>query len=280
MADKENRQVVFLSFADTRMAPTLKRIGREARESGFFDKILCYNEKKLDRKFLCEHKQFFKDYPRGFGLWIWKAYLIKTTLAKLNEGDILVYLDAGCEIHKSGEKRFREYIELLDTYSLLVYDHATSYEYQLSKYDTLAFFDVQDRDDVVNTRQFHGGLQVMRKDEFTVQLMTEWYSIMNEHVHLINDVPSGHAEHPKFQQHCNDQSVFSILCKLRGVTWSRDVVPTGKHIYVLPMGECFPVPEDWESMRPYPFWARHNTTFKGMSLWERFVHRINMVLNR
>lgn len=274
------RKIHFLTFADTKMAPTLKRIKREAKESGFFDKLWCYNEKKLDKKFLKEHEQFFKDYPRGFGLWLWKAYLIMTTLNKINEGDILVYLDAGCEIHGSGKKRFGEYLTLLDKYSLIVYDHAGSYEYHHTKYDTLNFFNVLGRDDVFRTRQLQAGLMIMRKDVFTIGLMNEWYNVMNDNVHLIDDTPSNHVEHPEFRKHFNDQSVFSILCKQQGITWQRDGSSTGGRIYCLPVHECFPESEDWEAMSPYPFWSRHNKEFMGMTLWERFVHRCKMIMGK
>lgn len=99
--------IYFLSFATTNMAPSLRRIGKEARESGFFDKIYLYNEKNLDWQFRKSHRQYFRDYPRGYGYWIWKSYLIsKIMREKMHEGDILVYLDAGCEIKSSGKNVF------------------------------------------------------------------------------------------------------------------------------------------------------------------------------
>ena len=48
---------------------------------------------------------------RGHGYWLWKVHLIYETLTKkMNENDILVYVDSGCDINfKTGRKRFDEY---------------------------------------------------------------------------------------------------------------------------------------------------------------------------
>lgn len=35
------------------------------------------------------------------------------TLDLMNEGDFLVYIDAGCQLNKAGESRFREYLQMI-----------------------------------------------------------------------------------------------------------------------------------------------------------------------
>ena len=36
--------------------------------------------------------------PRGYGYWLWKSYIIKKTIEKMSDDDILLYLDCGYEI--------------------------------------------------------------------------------------------------------------------------------------------------------------------------------------
>ena len=43
---------------------------------------------------------------RGGGYWIWKLDIIKQAFSKIKENDIIVYLDSGCTLNKSGKKRF------------------------------------------------------------------------------------------------------------------------------------------------------------------------------
>lgn len=51
---------------------------------------------------------------RGFGYWSWKPWSIHHVLQDMQEGDRLLYLDAGCHININGAKRFREYVDMLD----------------------------------------------------------------------------------------------------------------------------------------------------------------------
>ena len=94
------RQVVFISYANEAMAYSLKRIGRQARKLGIFDKVILYTPADVPeyvRKsplFAC---------PRGAGYWSWKPALLYETLQKYDEGTVVVYVDAGCTLRKSPE---------------------------------------------------------------------------------------------------------------------------------------------------------------------------------
>ena len=95
---------------------TLKRICNEAKDFDYFNEIIGLTEKDLieDDIFWNKNKEFILNSSKGYGYWIWKPYLINKELEKMNDGDILVYADAGCKINKNGKKRFLEYIELLN----------------------------------------------------------------------------------------------------------------------------------------------------------------------
>ena len=153
----------FLTFASSNLAPTLKRIGKEAEDSGFFDKIYLYDEHKLDKTFRKAHKQYFRENPRGYGYWIWKPYLIlKTLKEKMADGDILVFLDAGCEIHRTGEKRWKEYIEYLDKFDCILIEHENYSVKNLTKIDALLHFRMNDDELALNRGQFHSGAIIVR----------------------------------------------------------------------------------------------------------------------
>lgn len=256
------------------MSPTLNRIGEEAAKSGFFDKIWLYDDQTLDRTFYRERKDFFRNYTRGFGYWLWKPFLIKSTLEnKMEEGDLLVYLDAGCEIHPEGSKRWEEYKQMLQTHSLLVYDHLHSFEHQFTKMDVLRFFHVEKDTGILESRQLWAGGMMIRKDAFAERLISQWFDICDTYrTSLLCDAPSADEELPTFKQHCHDQSLFSVLCKVTDRT-AIGYASSGS-VKVLPMTENYPFPHDWSRMTGFPFWAKRNKAFLPPSLWERVKRRI------
>ena len=104
----------FLSFADSRMAAALERLGRQAEALEFFDEITLFTEHDLSAEFTGRMGKYLTPSCRGFGYWSWKPWAIHHVLQDMQEGDRLLYLDAGCHININGAKRFREYVDMLD----------------------------------------------------------------------------------------------------------------------------------------------------------------------
>ena len=261
------------------MCPTLERIRKEAEHSGFFDKLHIYDEHRLDASFRKSHKQYFKDYPRGYGYWIWKPYLIYMTLKhEMKQGDFLVYLDAGCEIKTSGKHRFEEYLNLLNQFDLLIYEHDNCYIGQYTKMDMLIHFNVESDASVLQCRQLMSGGILLRKSDFSLSLISTWYHLCEEYkTSLLCDSPSLHPELPEFREHRHDQSFLTLLCIQadKGIMHSHE----GKNIKVLEQKEFYSRLPDWSDMADYPFWAKRNKTWKRPSLFERIKQRINKYAN-
>ena len=261
----------FLSFASSNMAPTLHRIGKEARSSGFFDKVHLYTEKKLDWKFRRTHKKFFKEYPRGYGYWLWKPYLIsKIMREEMNDGDVLVYLDAGCEVHTTGRKRWNEYLKMLEQYSVIVYRQGLNTERMYTKNDILSFFSVTNNYSLLDSRQLLAQI-ICRKDAFSTHLIDYWYEICERYkTTLLCDCPSVHKELDGFIENRHDQSLFSIICKIEDEkVISQD---DGDHIKVLDVSEIWN--PDWSKMSDYPFWAKRNKIFAQPSIVARVIRKL------
>ena len=82
------------------------------------------------------------------------------------DGDILVFLDAACEIHDTGEKRWKEYLKYLEEFDCILFDHENFFVRQLTKMDLLVHFSVDTDEEVLNRRQFMGGVQIIKKTAF------------------------------------------------------------------------------------------------------------------
>lgn len=129
----------FLSFADSRMSAALERLGRQAEALDFFDEITLFTEHDLSAEFTSRMGRYLTPSCRGFGYWSWKPWAIHHVLQEMEEGDRLLYLDAGCHINANGTERFREYVNMLDRDSrgMLVFTNGQP-EYKWTKGDIFA----------------------------------------------------------------------------------------------------------------------------------------------
>lgn len=92
---------------------SLERIKVEAINTEFFDTVNCVKEFDLPIMYRLKNIFVLNRFTRGFGYWMWKSYVTKRLLAKIEEGDILFYADAGCTLNKEGKDRFNEYVDML-----------------------------------------------------------------------------------------------------------------------------------------------------------------------
>ncbi len=66
--------------------------------NGGFDEVFSYNYSDIDDEFKEKNKHILEQ-PRGAGFWLWKPYIIKKTLEKIEENDLLFYSDSGILVH-------------------------------------------------------------------------------------------------------------------------------------------------------------------------------------
>lgn len=78
---------------------------------------------------------FVKEYPDvlmlpwGAGDWLWKLPVIVMALDGMEEGDMLVYLDASCKVNLDGEQWFYEYVEMVQnsSFNMLSFQYDEEY---------------------------------------------------------------------------------------------------------------------------------------------------------
>lgn len=208
---------LFLTFANAGYRNALQRIVREAEDSAFFDEICLCTEKDLDPVYIQKYGSWIEANKRGYGYWIWKSYLVKSFLEKLEFGDFLIYLDSGCEINKNAGKRYFDYLKLAAESSLgLVCFSTMSTERKFDKGDVLDALDMRDDAKALNSAQIMGGMMVICKKESSVALVKKWFDLVHNHLSLVDDSPSVSPNLEGFIENRHDQSVFSLLIKKTG----------------------------------------------------------------
>lgn len=188
------------------------RLIEQARDTALFDKIELYvaDDLKHDKYFWNLHKDFIENNKRGYGYWLWKPYLIKKTIDQMTDGDILLYLDCGCEIYLKEKQHLIDCMEVVKS-SYIVGTFTDKLERRWNKMDTLLMLDAND-DKYLNTYQRQGGAILFFVCDKTRSLVNEWYKIACDY-HMIDDTPSVNKNYDCVVEHRHDQAIFSILTK-------------------------------------------------------------------
>jgi hypothetical protein len=83
----------FLVYNDHRFKKFIDKLTNSVKIHGNDFEIIMFNKSDIDNEFIIKNEKILK-YPRGGGYWLWKPYIISQTLKKINEGDIVFYLDS------------------------------------------------------------------------------------------------------------------------------------------------------------------------------------------
>jgi len=233
-------QTLFLTFGgpSENYHNALNRICLEAEQIKIFDKIIGYTEKNLmnDKKFWNKHGNFITNNKRGYGYWLWKSYLTKKTMKKMNDNDILVYVDAGCTINSNGKKRLLEYFDIVNNSKFGILSFNLGHlEKTWTKMDIINYFGAHD---LLETGQLVGGIFILRKCEHTINLVKKWYKSCCEY-NLIDNSQSSIPNDSSFIENRHDQSIFSVIRKQLGteIIWDETYFAPDWNIY----GNNFPI---------------------------------------
>ena len=193
------------------------RLIQQAKQLNIFTKCILYTSEDLkkDNEFWNTDQKFIEENKRGYGYWLWKPYLIKKTMEKMNHGDILLYLDCGCELSSNyrEKKKLLERINTVKTDKILgttlVYE---GYEEKYwNKMDLIEKLDMN-KNQYLNTKQRQGGATLYLVCDDTINLINEWHTIGSEY-HYIDDSPSILNNVCNFREHRHDQAIYSLLTK-------------------------------------------------------------------
>jgi len=91
-----------LNYATAAFADAQKTCSETALSVGEFDVVRSFGPNDLDEQFRLEYDHILR-FRRGAGYWLWKPYLIYTTLRSLHDGDDLFYCDSGAHFIASAE---------------------------------------------------------------------------------------------------------------------------------------------------------------------------------
>lgn len=196
---------VFITYGDENFIKSRDRLKAEAIATGEFDNVIAYGVSDLSPEL--KSSSVFK-MPKG-GMWSWKPDVIHTTLQRLDDGDILMYLDAGSSV--VGGSEWGRYWVKLQSHEMIA-QRIYGITKKWTRKSLMDFFpDAGQR--WRNDYQYSAMIVMLKVSPFTRLLIERWRRTMISHPELIEDVPPGaiKLEAPGFHQNRYDQAVYSAL---------------------------------------------------------------------
>lgn len=247
------------------MQPSAARVERQADSMGLFDGFKSFDETMLDSDFRSRFKSKLRDDIRGFGYWCWKPQVALQALAQMRDGDVLVYVDAGCHLNPRGRQRLEEYVAALTPeIPILAFKYNdASQDIVLqargvpdwtneawTKEDLFVALGVEPGAPLRTDQTYHATTFMLLNGPTARQFLTDWIEVFAKNWAMIDDTPSQAANAPNFQEHRHDQSIFSILCGRYPVIDidAREIV-------------CWSADQksfDWDVLARYPVHARRD----------------------
>jgi hypothetical protein len=199
----------FITFSNHKYIGARKRIIDQANYLFIFDKIIEYDEHYLQSdNFWNQHSTFILNNKRGYGYWLWKPYLILKTLEMMNENDILLYCDSGCELDINQKENIKKMFEITND-DLIVGSFTEHNEISYCKKELFEYLNMDET--FYDTIQHQATALCIKKTQKTLDLITEWYTTCCQY-NFIDDTKSK-ISNEHFIDNRHDQSVFSLLTK-------------------------------------------------------------------
>jgi hypothetical protein len=191
-----------------------RRLVKEAQRSRAFDSIQMFDQRDLlsiKSAKIAKDQDFIKANQGGNGFWLWKPLLIDFVLEGLKPGDVLVYLDAGCELNFRNRQSYRDFeacINLVVTQGVGA-TFGMGRDSEFTKHETLKALNFVAQ--AFTSQQVDASVLFFLSSEKGNPFARKWlqYCRKDSYFNLIPPNPATQSN--SYVQHNSDQSVFSIL---------------------------------------------------------------------
>lgn len=239
-----NQQIHFITYGNNLYKNAKKRLYNQANNSKWFNSISIYSPENLSEEFKNEFNDILQK-PRGAGYWIWKFDIIRQHLSKINNNDILIYIDAGCSINPLGKQRFDEYIKMLNNSNECIISFKLKHlEKKYTIKELFKYFNMETDDINGNTGQIMATVLIMKKTDKLKTIIDECINVLRYDHLLVTDYYNKHNQCKEFIDNRHDQSILSLIRKKYGSIVLNDET-------------WFTNFSNKEALN-YPFWATRN----------------------
>jgi hypothetical protein len=200
----------FLVYNDYQHNDYLDKLLESVKTYGKEFNIIVFDKNNIDSEFLEKNKSIL-NCSRGGGYWLWKPYIINETLKKINDDDIIFYIDSKYYFIQDFTDLYSEYMKNND---LLVWKNKPNeqvwYMKNWCKMDVINKYNIFDKVFNKNAEDCWAGALIVKKNNNTIKYVQEWLDMCCIYED-ITDSPSKIINISLFNEHRHDQSLLSII---------------------------------------------------------------------
>jgi hypothetical protein len=182
-----------------------RRFQNQAKQFEQFDEIFVYEKKDMSEEYKNRYEHLINE-KTGDRLWSWKSFIIKQELQKLDENDLLIYLDIGCELNYNLNSNYKmnEYIDYTAKNGYLFFTTNLP-NFQWTK--SILMRKINEEDYFRN--QVSGGTIFLKNNQKIRDLIKNWEELcfLNGSDLLRSEV----INKDKYTAHRHDQSILTYL---------------------------------------------------------------------
>ena len=194
------------------------------RHVGHFDEVISYGPQDIDADFREAHKDLLSA-KRLNGYALWKPYFLNRMIDNSEDGDYIFYLDSGAFFIRD-VRLLLPYVT--DEHPIFVTDIPLM-ECNWTKPSCIEYFHA---DHLRYTNQIQSGYIFFVVNQYTRDFFREYLDVAQSTRLLVSEGLGKNEASSKnfgdqFVSHREDQSILSIMCKLRGIRAHRDLAQQG-----------------------------------------------------
>lgn len=166
-----------------------------------------YCEKDLPENFRALNRETLS-FLRGAGYWIWKPWIILDKLSKIENGDVLIYLDAGV----LPSAKFFEAIKHLSLRDVNVWESELLIREWTDTRVVKEYEELVAREVNWDEKILWSGFLIFKKTENTLSIVNEWNRLCQIPTLLRPDSMGDFQRGMPKYWHRHDQSLLSLIC--------------------------------------------------------------------
>jgi hypothetical protein len=243
---------VHISFGNEDYYRSLDVLEESALTIGKVDQFIRYTQEELKTEEFWKKNTYILSKPRGAGYWIWKPYIILKTFDLIENGDCVLYSDAGLKVIDNLNPLF-ELSRSLPNEGKIIFRvpwvGAKHVAKVWTKRDCFVLTNANESK-YWNAPMTNGAVSLWVKNNNNIEFLKEWLRYLRDPRISTDDFNMFGMNDPEFKDHRHDQSVLSILSTKYNFELFRDPTQWGNDEINL------------FSNSPYPQLFHHHRNFK------------------
>lgn len=204
---------IHVAFANDKFLKSLDILEQTSLNIGKVDKFIRYRPEDLQRDDFWSENQCILSEPLGAGYWIWKPFIILQAMKLIEDGDIVLYTDAGMRVIDCLNPLFE--ITKTSKDNRMLFEISWFWGKHLhSEYTKRDCFVLMGCDEpkYYKERMLNAAFSVWMKTKKNISFLTEWLTYMKDS-RIVTYEPNtcGLPNLPDYIDHRHDQAVLSLL---------------------------------------------------------------------